>query len=303
MDHPANCSFDGLNVLAKQSTGTKSDSKYRSACTVPTKSILSGFPDTNAHIHKHFQHFAKMTPPTDSHFSSQTIRSFVLRQGRMSPAQRRAIETLMPLYGLPYHPERLDWDSVFARKAPRVVEIGFGMGVATAEIAQALPEKNFLGIEVHGPGVGNLCQLIEREKIPNLKVVQHDAVEVMENMIAPDSLAGIHLYFPDPWPKKKHHKRRIVQPAFIQLLATRLAPDGYLHCATDWEEYAEHMLAILRAEPLLINTSTAPEGFVPRPDYRPLTKFEQRGLRLGHGVWDLIFTKRAPGEEDKPHGI
>ncbi|MFT4173206.1 MAG: tRNA (guanosine(46)-N7)-methyltransferase TrmB [Rhodocyclaceae bacterium] len=222
--------------------------------------------------------------------SRQPIRSFVLRQGRMSDAQTRAIETLMPRHGIAYVNAPLDYAAVFGRQAPTVLEIGFGMGVATADIAQARPDTDFIGIEVHGPGVGNLCKLIEERQITNLKVVQHDATEVVRDMIRPDSLAGVHVFFPDPWPKKKHHKRRILQTSFVHELAARLAPGGYLHCATDWEEYAVQMLETLAAEPLLENSS---DGYAPRPDYRPLTKFEARGLRLGHGVWDLIFRRRA----------
>ncbi|MFA9439907.1 tRNA (guanosine(46)-N7)-methyltransferase TrmB [Uliginosibacterium sp. sgz301328] len=232
-------------------------------------------------------------PPMDDdvpRLSRQPIRSFVLRQGRMSDAQTRAIEALMPRYGIPYRAARLDTDAVFGRHAPVVLEIGFGMGVATAEIAKARPDTDFIGIEVHGPGVGNLCKLIEADGITNLRVMQHDATEIVRDMIGEGSLAGVHVFFPDPWPKKKHHKRRILQPAFVTELARRLAPGGYLHCATDWEDYAMQMLEVLRAEPLLENSC---EEFAPRPDYRPLTKFEARGLRLGHGVWDLIFRRKG----------
>lgn len=221
--------------------------------------------------------------------SRRPIRSFVLRQGRMSDAQSRFLAEQMPRVGVPYVPEPVDLDAVFGRRAPRVVEIGFGMGDATAKIARHLPDTDFLAIEVHSPGVGNLCKLIESEDIGNLRIIQHDAMEVMEDMIAPDSLDGVHIFFPDPWPKKRHHKRRLVQAPFVSLLAGRLKPGGYLHCATDWEEYAGQMLEVLTAEPLLENTAQA---FAPRPEYRPLTKFEARGLRLGHGVWDLVFRRR-----------
>jgi len=234
-----------------------------------------------------------MTEQADSQrLTSQSIRSFVLRQGRMSPAQTRYLEEMMPRVGIGYRPEPIDPAALFGRAAPLVVEIGFGMGAATAEIAEARPDEDFIGIEVHAPGVGNLCKLIDQRGIGNLRIVQHDAVEVLRDMIAPASLAGVHIYFPDPWPKKRHHKRRLVQAPLVRLAAERLAPGGYLHCATDWQDYAEQMLQVLSAEPLLRNTAT---GFAPRPDFRPLTKFEQRGLRLGHGVWDLLFRRRDDG--------
>jgi tRNA (guanine-N7-)-methyltransferase len=218
------------------------------------------------------------------------IRSFVLRQGRVSSAQARYHETMMPTVGIPYRPEVLDLAAAFGRIAPTVLEIGFGMGETTAAIAAAQGETNYLGLEVHTPGVGSLLKLIAEGGLTNVRVIQHDAVEVARDMIPPASLAGIHVFFPDPWPKKRHHKRRLIQPPFVALLASRLAPGGYFHCATDWQEYAEQMLAVLAAEPLLENTAT---GFAPRPGYRPLTKFEQRGLRLGHGVWDVVFRRRA----------
>jgi len=218
------------------------------------------------------------------------IRSFVLRQGRLSPAQGRNLETGMPLWGLPYRPAFLDLDAVFGRAAPKVLEIGFGMGETTAAIAAARPDTDYLAIEVHAPGVGSLLKRIGEGGLTNIRIVRHDAMEVVRDMIPAESLVGIHIFFPDPWPKKRHHKRRLVQPEFVALLASRLAPGGYLHCATDWEEYAGRMLAVLAAEPLLENTA---EGYAPRPDYRPLTKFEQRGLNLGHGVWDVVFRRRA----------
>jgi len=217
------------------------------------------------------------------------IRSFVLRAGRMGPGQQRALDELGPRFLLPYQAQPMDFRSVFGREAPTVLEIGFGMGDATAQIAAALPGTDFVGIEVHAPGVGALLKRIGEMGLTNLRLVQHDAVEVLESMIPPRSLAGVHLYFPDPWHKKRHHKRRLVQPAFVQHLATRLAPGGYLHCATDWQPYAEQMLEVLSAEPALRNTA---EGFATRPHWRPSTKFEARGLKLGHGVWDLLFRKR-----------
>lgn len=218
----------------------------------------------------------------------RAIRSYVLRAGRMGSGQQRALAALGPRLILPWQAAPIDAGAVFGRHAPLVVEIGFGMGQATAAIAAAQPEIDFIGIEVHQPGVGALLQRIDAEQLTNLRIVQHDAVAVLEHMIAPSSLAGVHVFFPDPWHKKKHHKRRLIQPAFTTLLASRLAPGGTLHCATDWQPYAEQMLAVLAAEPLLENTCA---GYAPRPAYRPLTKFEQRGLNLGHGVWDLVFTR------------
>ena len=216
------------------------------------------------------------------------IRSFMLRQGRVSNAQRRAVATLLSVYGIAYAPGVLDFERLFGRRAPTILEIGFGMGETTAHIAQAHPENNYLGIEVHTPGVGSLLKRIAEDGLANLRLVQHDAVEVLEHMIAPAALAGAHVFFPDPWPKKRHHKRRLIQPGFVALLASRLAPGAYLHAATDWQEYAEQILAVFAAEPALANTAP---GFAPRPDYRPQTKFESRGLKLGHGVWDIIFRK------------
>ncbi|HYC44806.1 MAG TPA: tRNA (guanosine(46)-N7)-methyltransferase TrmB [Burkholderiales bacterium] len=216
------------------------------------------------------------------------IRSYVLRQGRVSNAQRRAHETLLPRYGVPYAPAPLDFHSVFGRAAPRILEIGFGMGETTAHIAAAHAENDYLALEVHTPGVGSLLKQIDERRLSNVRIVQHDAVDVLEHMIAPASLDGVHIFFPDPWPKKRHHKRRLVQPAFVSLLASRLKPGGYVHAATDWEEYAQQMLDVFSREPLLENTA---EGFAPRPVYRPLTKFEQRGLKLGHGVWDVVFRR------------
>ncbi len=223
---------------------------------------------------------------TPQRLTTQSIRSFVLRQGRMSPAQRHAYDTLMPRYGIAFSEAALDYSAAFGRSAPVILEIGCGMGETTARIAAALPDKNFIGVEVHSPGVGALLKLIEQQQLTNLRVIRHDAVEVVEHMLAPQSLAGVHLFFPDPWPKARHHKRRIVQPAFVKLLATRLAPGGYLHFATDWEPYAESMLEVLSSEPSLTNGS---ENFAPRPAHRPVTKFEHRGLKLGHGVRDLLF--------------
>jgi tRNA (guanine-N7-)-methyltransferase len=220
------------------------------------------------------------------------IRSYVLRQGRVSPAQARAHETLLPRYGVPYTGERIELDTVFGREAPRILEIGFGMGETTAAIAAAHPENDYLGIEVHTPGVGSLLKQIGELGLANVRVIQHDAVEVLERMIAPDSLDGCHVFFPDPWPKKRHHKRRLLRPAFVALLASRLKPGAYLHVATDWEEYAAHVLAVLAAEPALVNTTA---DYTLRPASRPETKFESRGLRLGHRVRDIVFRRAAQG--------
>lgn len=222
------------------------------------------------------------------------IRSFVVRAGRMSASQTRAIETLWPLYGLEYQPQVIDTKALFHRDAPTVLEIGFGMGDTTAEIAAQQPQLNFLAIDVHPPGVGNLLKLIQERELSNIKVMQHDAVEVVRNMIAERSLHGIHIYFPDPWPKARHHKRRLIQSHFVTLLASRLNANGYLHCATDWENYADQILEVLGAEPQLQNTSS---GFALRPEWRPETKFERRGLNLGHGVWDVLFRIRAERPE------
>jgi len=214
------------------------------------------------------------------------IRSYVLRQGRLTAAQGRAHAELLPRFGIAYAPQLVELDVAFGRAAPKIVEIGFGMGDTTARIAAAHPDNDYLGIEVHMPGVGSLLKHVTEAGLTNVRVIQHDAVEVLEHMIAPGTLAGAHIFFPDPWPKKRHHKRRLLQPPFIQLLATRMKAGAYLHVATDWEEYAHQILEVLSAESLLVNTA---DGFAPRPGYRPLTKFEQRGLKLGHGVWDAIF--------------
>ncbi|MHB9119679.1 MAG: tRNA (guanosine(46)-N7)-methyltransferase TrmB [Burkholderiales bacterium] len=216
------------------------------------------------------------------------IRSFVLRQGRISNAQQRALDALLPRYGIPYSESPLDLDRVFGRSAPKILEIGFGMGETTAKIAQAHPENDYLGIEVHSPGVGSLLNEIEERNLTNLRLIQHDAVEVLRHMIAPVSLDGVHIFFPDPWHKKRHNKRRLIQAPLVALLCEKIKPGGYFHAATDWQEYAESILAVLSAEPRLANTA---EEYAPRPGYRPLTKFEQRGLRLGHGVWDIVFRR------------
>jgi tRNA (guanine-N7-)-methyltransferase len=217
------------------------------------------------------------------------IRSYVLRQGRVSNAQKRAHDTLMPRYGIEYSSELLPFDRLFGRSAPRVLEIGFGMGETTATIAAAHPGTDYVALEVHTPGVGSLLKQLAELSLTNVRIIQHDAVEVLERMIPDASLDGAHIFFPDPWPKKRHHKRRLIQPPLVSLLASRLKPGGYVHAATDWEEYAQQILEVFEGEPLLENTA---DDFAPRPEYRPLTKFEQRGLRLGHGVWDIVFRRR-----------
>ncbi|MBL8362455.1 MAG: tRNA (guanosine(46)-N7)-methyltransferase TrmB [Rubrivivax sp.] len=231
---------------------------------------------------------ATPTPPLPP-VQPRGVKSYVLRGGRLGPGQQRALESLGPTHVLPYQDTPPDWAAVFGREAPRIVEIGFGMGQATAAIAAARPEVDFIGVEVHEAGVGSLLKLIGEQALRNLRIVRHDAVEVLQHMVAPASLAGVHVYFPDPWPKKRHHKRRLIQPPLAVLLAARLAPGGVLHCATDWEPYAEQMLQVLSATPGLANT--AGSGYAERPAYRPLTRFEARGLALGHGVRDLLFAK------------
>jgi len=222
------------------------------------------------------------------------IRSFALRQGRLSQAQQNAIEALWPKYGLEVTNEPaekfLDFNQVFGREAPTIVEIGFGMGKSLAEMAEANPDQNYIGIEVHRPGVGALLKLIGEKGLTNIRIFNHDAIEVLEKCIPKDSLTGLYLFFPDPWHKKRHHKRRIVQAEFAQSIAKHLKPGGHFHMATDWEDYAEHMMDVMSVAEHYRNTA-GDKAYTPRPDYRPLTKFEQRGHRLGHGVWDLIFER------------
>jgi tRNA (guanine-N7-)-methyltransferase len=229
------------------------------------------------------------TSKLNATFSSQRgIRSFVVRAGRMGSGQARALAGLSPQFLLPFVATPFDFSASFQRTAPQVLEVGFGMGNATAAIAQQLPHIDFIGVEVHRPGVGSLLKQIGQLSLSNVRLIQHDAVEVLQHMVAPMGLAGVHVFFPDPWHKTKHNKRRLIQPAFVELLTSRLAPGGYLHCATDWQPYAQQMLAVLSEESSLNNTSA---GYAPRPEHRPLTKFEDRGLKLGHGVWDLMFVK------------
>ncbi|KIO49552.1 tRNA (guanosine(46)-N7)-methyltransferase TrmB [Nitrosospira sp. NpAV] len=217
------------------------------------------------------------------------IRSFVLRQGRVSNAQRRAHETLMPKYGIPFADNLLDLDRIFGRSVPKFLEIGFGMGETTATIAKAHPQYDYLAIDVHTPGVGSLLKQIDESGLVNVRVIQHDAVEVLQRMLPSDCLDGVHIFFPDPWPKARHHKRRLIQPEFVALLCRHLKRGGYIHVATDWEDYAGQILEALCGEPQLANTAV---DYASRPAYRPLTKFEQRGLRLGHDVRDMVFQKQ-----------
>jgi tRNA (guanine-N7-)-methyltransferase len=216
------------------------------------------------------------------------IRSYVRRAGRTTVGQAKALQTLGPQFLLPYQDHPVDLAQVFGRPAPTILEIGFGMGEATAHIAAVMPERNFLCCEVHPPGVGALLKRIGEQGLTNIRIVEHDAVEVLDHMLPEGALAGVHIFFPDPWHKARHNKRRLLQPPFVAKLLPRLQAGGYIHCATDWEPYAQQMLEVLVAQPGLRNTAAA---FAERPAYRPLTKFENRGLRLGHGVWDLVFTK------------
>ena len=239
-------------------------------------------------------------PPTPSTSSNQgTIHATVSPRpppptiahptGRVTTGQAKAFAELGSTFVLPFQTAPLDMVAAFGRSAPVILEIGFGMGEATAHIAQVRPDDNFLCCEVHEPGVGALLKRIGEHKLDNIRILQHDAVEVLAHMLPEGSLQGIHVFFPDPWHKKKHNKRRLIQAPFLAKLVNRLAPGGYIHCATDWEPYAQQMLEVLSAEPQLRNST---DGFAPRPSYRPTTKFEKRGLRLGHGVWDVIFLKR-----------
>lgn len=221
---------------------------------------------------------------------STRIRSFALRQGRLTPSQARALEEQWPKFGLEVANGMLDFETVFGRQAPTIVEIGFGMGKSLAKMAEANPQNNYIGIEVHKPGVGALLKLIEEKGLTNIRIFNHDAIEVLEQCIAKESLDGLYLFFPDPWHKKRHHKRRIVQPEFARTVARHLKIGGQFHMATDWENYAEHMMEVMNEAPGYRNIS-GENQYTPRPDYRPLTKFEQRGHRLGHGVWDLIFER------------
>lgn len=221
--------------------------------------------------------------------TSHRILSFIRRQGRITQGQQLALDNHWDQYGL--DPEiSYDFNQVFGRIAPLIVEIGFGTGDSLANMAAANPDNNYIGIEVHKPGVGHLMLLLDQQGLTNVRIYCHDAIDIIENKIADHSLTGVHLFFPDPWPKQKHHKRRIVRPSFVDLLSKKLQPGGYFHAATDWQNYAENMLKILSTGVGISNTSSDGD-YCERPDYRPLTRFEQRGIRLGHGVWDLIFRK------------
>lgn len=235
-------------------------------------------------------------PPTPPVPFLRTVKSFVRRAGRTTIGQAKALDDLGPRFLVPYRTELLDLPALFGREAPTILEIGFGMGEATAHIASVLPESNFLCCEVHEPGVGALLKRIGEQELSNIRIVAHDAVEVLDHMLAPASLDGVHIFFPDPWHKTRHNKRRLIQPPLVAKLVARVKPGGYIHCATDWEPYAEQILDVLSQEPALKNTVTPPAddplaGYAPKPDYRPLTKFENRGLKLGHGVWDVVFRR------------
>jgi tRNA (guanine-N7-)-methyltransferase len=223
----------------------------------------------------------------------RAIRSFVLRQGRQTGAQKRAFTDHWPRFGFDYTGVPRDFDEAFGRRAPRVVEIGFGNGEQLLFAAQREPQRDFIGIEVHGPGVGRLLNAVADADLGNVRVYQHDAVEVLANEVADASLDEVRIYFPDPWHKKRHHKRRLVQAPFVDLLCRKLRPGGTLHLATDWEPYAQHMWDVLDAEPRLRNTA-GPRGAVPRPEGRRQTHFETRGQKLGHGVWDLVYERGNP---------
>jgi len=217
------------------------------------------------------------------------IRSYILRQGRITAAQTKAIQENLKKHAIVFENQPINFNDVFQNGSGELVlEIGFGMGTSTAEIAKANPKKNYIAIEVHSPGVGNLLKLIQENDISNLKIIQHDAVEVLNTMIKNDSLDGIHIFFPDPWPKKRHHKRRLIQDSFLKLMAQKIKQSGYLHIATDWEDYALWIIDLLDKETLLQKTS---EDFFRKPDYRPLTKYENRGIKLGYKVWDMIYSR------------
>lgn len=236
------------------------------------------------------------------------IRSYSGRRGHFTSGQRSAYERLLPVHGLPFTPAPIDPQAVFGRHAPLILEIGFGMGETTAAIARERPDVDFLGVEVYPAGVGSLLRRVEIDELKNIRIIQHDAIEVLTRMIAADSLDAVHVFFPDPWPKARHHKRRLIRPEVVELIASRLAPGGLIHCATDWAPYAIRMLEVLAAEPSLENTAgpvrladttEGCEGFAPRPAWRPLTRFENRGVKLGHGVWDLLF-KKAHRDVSRP---
>eukprot|EP00747_Dinoflagellata_sp_TGD_P170223 gnl/TRDRNA2_/TRDRNA2_201215_c0_seq1.p1 gnl/TRDRNA2_/TRDRNA2_201215_c0~~gnl/TRDRNA2_/TRDRNA2_201215_c0_seq1.p1 ORF type:complete len:408 (+),score=20.89 gnl/TRDRNA2_/TRDRNA2_201215_c0_seq1:125-1225(+) len=253
--------------------------------------------DSSDISNEHNLNMSEPTRPTGKrtgHANNRThpthIRSFAVRGAmRMTKAQRHAYDNFLDKWSISYEPKYLELSDAFGRESPTVLEIGFGMGESTSQIALDRPGDNFLGVEILSACVGSLLRRIEDSNVTNVRLVQHDAFEVVRDMIAPASLAGVHIYFPDPWPKKRHWKRRLIQPPFVELLASRIVPGGYIHLATDWEDYAVQMLEVLSDEPLLTNSA---DGYAPRPEWRPLTKFEDRGLNLGHDVWDLVFTRK-----------
>jgi len=222
----------------------------------------------------------------------KTIKSFVTRAGRTTSGQAKALADLGPRFVIAFNRDAFNAEQTFGRTAPLILEIGFGMGDATAHIAQVRPEDDFLCCEVHEPGVGALLKRMGELNLNNIRILQHDAVEVIEHMLPAESLDGVHIFFPDPWHKLRHNKRRLIQTPFVHELVKRLKPGGYIHCATDWQPYAEHILKVMQSEPGLVNRSQRADSFSDQPIYRPLTKFENRGLKLGHGVWDLVFERR-----------
>jgi tRNA (guanine-N7-)-methyltransferase len=236
-----------------------------------------------------------MTTSTLEQPYQRTIKSFVIRAGRLTTGQAKAFGAFGEQFLIPYKTESLDPTTSFGRAAPTILEIGFGMGEATAHIASVRPDENFLCCEVHAPGVGALLKRVgegvDGQELKNIRIIQHDAVEVLDHMIADGSLDGIHIFFPDPWHKARHNKRRLIQAPFATKLASKLKTGGYIHAATDWQNYAEQILEVLSNESQLKNTATDTSGYADKPDYRPLTKFENRGIKLGHGVWDLVFKK------------
>lgn len=222
---------------------------------------------------------------------SRQVKSFVLRQGRLTKGQEHALETAWPIYGIPESTQMLDFKTIFANERPISLEIGFGNGESLAQMALAAPERNFIGIEVHTPGVGHLLHLVQKYQLTNLRVMNTDAVEIIQQRIPERSLERVQIYFPDPWHKKRHNKRRIIQADFVSLLASRLKLGGLLHLATDWQDYADSMAEVMQSSSNFRTANPNGEAFSPRPEFRPLTKFEQRGLRLGHGVWDLLYIR------------
>ncbi|MEY2865678.1 MAG: tRNA ((7)-)-methyltransferase [Pseudomonadota bacterium] len=230
-----------------------------------------------------------MTEQNKEEIKKRPIRTYILRQGRITAAQKKAIQDNFQKHAVIFENKIINFDDIFKNKnSELILEIGFGMGTSTAEIAKSNLNKNYIAIEVHSPGVGNLLKLIQEDDISNLKIIQHDAVEVLNLMIKNDSLDGIHIFFPDPWPKKKHHKRRLIQSNLLKLIAQKIKKTGYLHIATDWEDYAVWIIDLLDKEELLQKMS---DDFFKKPDYRPLTKYENRGIKLGYRVWDMIYRR------------